>query len=72
MWLIKAHTSQEVPTYISESCSRGQFDEIYSELSNKILDLKPNEFKELKETYLNLETGTIRKQKELCLIKRNI
>ena len=43
---------------------RGQFDEIYSELSNKILDLKPNEFKELKETYLNLETGTIRKQKE--------
>ena len=44
---------------------RGQFDEVYSELSDEMLNLKPNEFKELKETYFNLETGTIRKQKEL-------
>ena len=43
---------------------RGQFDEVYSELSDEMINLKPNEFKELKETYLNLETGTIRKQKE--------
>lgn len=43
---------------------RGQFDEVYSKLSDEMINLKPNEFKELKETYLNLETGTIRKQKE--------
>lgn len=43
---------------------RGQFDEVYSKLSDEMINLKPNEFKELKETYLNLETGTIKKQKE--------